>query len=267
MTTIVRGHGELASDRPKTFVPDGVVIKFYSDLDDPLWTANALAVLNSGDFGNPNQSYGPGSKASPVEIPNYEMSARSSGEVQRDLSADLGKAPILFIGDQITPAPIHLCEGTATTCKDGVHGCKGVFGLVHDNDIVYLACRGVEDEDKPGTDAIGPSGDTSFTDDFDSSVAKFKSLIQSDPSKAGSDFEQMDQARQAMFLTDTTIKNWSFIREAKKFALQDPEGFARQVAGMERDGNDSESLNAYKSDPELLKVIEDVKSGETWSTG
>ncbi len=252
MTTIVRGHGQLASDRPQTFVPDRTVIKFFSDEDDPLYTSNAIAVIASGNFGNPNQSYGPGvATGDPVNVPNYTMYARTSVEVQRDLSADLETTPILFIGDQLTPAPLHLCEGTAATCKDGVHACQGVFGQLQDTEIVYLACRGVDGEKRPATEAIGGDGDTSVSQRLDGWWTWFTATLPTDAAAVEEAWDKMDQVQQAELMTYPDIQAWSYTREAKKFKERDIFGFAAATLA-----GDPADIPTFEKDPDLKEALD-----------
>ena len=252
MTTIVRGHGGLASDRPVTFVPDQTVIKFFSDEDDPLTTANAIAVINSGNFGNPNQSYGPGvATGTPVDIPNYTMYARTSGEVQRDLSADLESTPILFIGDQLQPAPLHLCEGTPATCKDGVHNCTGVLGQVKDKEIVYLACRGVDGEKKAATVGIGADHDNTTVSTVLQWIDWFKATLPTNPAAVEEAWDKLDQVFQAELLTSPRVLEWSYTREAKKFKERDIFGFAAATLA-----GDPAEITIYEKDPDLKETLD-----------
>ncbi|MGH9268016.1 MAG: putative adhesin, partial [Acidimicrobiales bacterium] len=235
MTTIVRAHGGW-DNAGWTFVPDGATIKFFSDNNENLITANALSVLAKGNFSNANQTYGPGNTSNdePAWVPNYELEARSSGEMQRDLSAFAEGADLVFVGDDLK-SPIKLCEDTTGQCKDGVHECSGVLGQVKDTDIVYLACRGiVTDADSTSTEGVGaPEERSTETLDF---IREMYGLWATDKDAFETRFDQLDQARQAEVMAGyAELKNHILVREMRSFADQEPVLFYRQVQAMIRD--------------------------------
>lgn len=264
MTTIVRAHGGW-DGTTWTFVPDGVTVKFYTDEDMNLYTSQAIAVLAQAGFDNYNEAYGPGTTDgdNPVGCPNYQLTPRSSGEMQRDLSAYAEGARIVFVGDGIK-GPIFMCEGTEDTCKAGVHSCTGVFGQIADPDLIYMACRGVEGTDPGVTRGIGPS-DGRDTDTYDETIAWhdwFSKTKDSDPGAVADDFASRPQEFQAQMLAWPDIRNWVFVREARAFATDDPIAFYRQVAGMIRDKNrlgvgDDETLAAISTAPDLVAIYQE----------
>ena len=130
MATIVRAHGGWDGNS-WTFVPDRVTIKFYSNEDEYLFTANAVAALSQSNFDNANESYGPGNtdNDNPVWVQNYELVPRTSSEMQRDLSAFAEAATIKFVGSELK-APIMLSYADSTTCTNGIHQSEGVYGQV-----------------------------------------------------------------------------------------------------------------------------------------
>lgn len=79
----------------------------------------------------------------------------------------MGGLNAVYIGDQV-PNNIHLCEGDDTMCGGGRHICGGVFGRLDDLDIIYLACRGVEDAPSNAQHEYGSTGDKSVLTDIQS---------------------------------------------------------------------------------------------------
>jgi hypothetical protein len=254
MATIVRAHGGWDGNN-WTFVPDGVTIKFYSNEDEYLFTANAVAALSQSNFDNANESYGPGNtdNDNPVWVQNYELGPRTNSEMQRDLSAFAEAATIKFVGSELK-APIKLCEGDSTTCTNGIHKCEGVFGQVKDTEIIYMACRGIDtDADAVGTRELGGSTENmDWVNEWATFVRENKGT---DPDGVESQLNGLPQDQLATLMVSGEVKNFMYVREALRTYESDPDTFLRQVAGLVRDGSDPELLNAYRADPTLGPLI------------
>lgn len=186
MATFLLGHGVLAADRPETIVPQGHTITFYTDVDYDLYFVNGMEAVRSGDASSGSQTYNAGDP-----VPNYELSRYS--DFERALFATVADEAqsIVYIGDQI-PNDIHLCEATDDAmCGGGRHICGGVFGRI-DDDIVYLACRGVEGTSDQTQDAYGGTRDTTVKDTVSQAVDDF---LQLGEEEAGRRLAEMEDAR------------------------------------------------------------------------
>lgn len=254
MATIVRAHGGWDGQN-WTFVPKDVTIKFYSNADEYLFTSNAVKALSQSNFDNANESYGPGNDDdnNPVWVQNYELVPRTSSEMQRDLSAFAEAATILFVGSELK-TPIKLCEGDSTTCLGGEHHCAGVFGTVHDTEIVYMACRGIDTDDQAkGTREL--DGSTENMDNVAEWTKWFSENKDQYPDEVEQQFYDLPQDHQATLLVAPVIKNFIYVRNGIRTYQSDPDTFLRQVAGLVRDGSDPELVDAYFADPYLGPLV------------
>ncbi|MEP7202227.1 MAG: putative adhesin [Ilumatobacteraceae bacterium] len=254
MATIVRAHGGW-DGQSWTFVPKDVTIKFYSNADEYLFTSNAVKALSQSNFDNANETYGPGNADDndPVWVQNYQLVPRTSSEMQRDLSAFAEAATIKFVRDDLK-APIYLCEGDTTTCHGGEHNCAGVFGEVKDNEIIYMACRGVDtDKETQGTSEL--DGSTENIDNVREWTKWFADNKDQDPDEVERQFYALPQEHQSTLLVAPVIKNFIYIRNGIRTYESDPDTFLRQVAGLVRDNSDPELVNAYLADPYLGPLV------------
>lgn len=220
MTTLVWGHGTRDKGDEKTFVPDGATVKFYSDVDENLFTRNGFVAVSSGEFGDPNESVGPGSGTT-VEIFNYGV------------MADLGKADfiallnregnnLMFVGKEVAEG--HFCNDV-TGCKTaGSHKCDGVFGKVDDKEIVILVCRGLAAMQYAGlaqaTLGYGTNQEAALyainqdTSDF---INGFCSRIGADAAAAEKEFDELSDPVKIILTTDMRVTGWSAVRWAADF--------------------------------------------------
>jgi hypothetical protein len=249
MAVYIIGHGGLDSDRPETFVPTGTTISFFSDEDEDLRGVNALAAMASGT--GATESFGAGER-----IPNYSLDALMDRERQQQMTVDPGRIAAKYVGDQLEDG-IYLCEDTGGQCTGGVHNCAGVFGVVKDPVILYLACRGVEDEDGGFTKGLGPTGnrDTLAVDAIDEWFEWFKNTVDSDPDQVASRWDGLPQGTQAMLLNKIPIRKWSYVREARNFLRDNgPDTFRAWVNSSPQ----SDEKDLYLEDPEIKKALEDA---------
>lgn len=186
MPTMVWGHGTRDRGEEKTFVPDGATVKWYSDLDQNLFTSNGFMAVSAGQFGTPNDQQGPG-RGTEVTVYNYGVFADLE---KRDYVAMLNRdnLPLMFIGAEIPEG--HLCNDLEGCKTAGQHNCDGVLGRAKDSEIVILVCRGL-----PGTNtATAKYGkDDNPLSDINEDMTKFVNdwypKIFSDPATAEREFD------------------------------------------------------------------------------
>lgn len=145
-TVYVIGHGIWnfkSAGKPWASVPRDTSISFYTDNLHNLFFVNGLRIYELGGIVGSQEgdthTYG----MSPA---NYQIQALTETQKEWYELLDSGGAIPKFIGYDL-PDNINLCNGTPETCDDaGNHDCDGLFAHpdVVGNDIVWLACQGVE---------------------------------------------------------------------------------------------------------------------------
>jgi hypothetical protein len=230
MTTFLMGHGGLSADRPKTIVPEGGSITFYTDVDFNLLLTNGMASVQTGEAGSGYRVEG----GEPVE--NYYLEGYTDNQRVRFETVAMSGLNVVYIGDQI-PNKIHLCEGDDTMCGGGRHICGGVFGRLDDLDIIYLACRGVMDAPPKTQREYGASGDTTIQDELDKLVADIRKLSEEEQ---GQKLCQMEDAHDPDAQEGLAyLMNWPDLRKAAykertRQSLKDmePDDFAKMFKGQ-----------------------------------
>jgi hypothetical protein len=213
MATLVWGHGTRDRGDENTFVPDGMTVKWYSDMDQNLFTRNGFVAVSSGAYGSPNDQQGPG-KGTEVEVLNYGV------------AADLEKADFVsllnhdghdlkFIGSDIDPG--HLCNDVAGCLANGSHKCDGVFGKVQGPELIILVCRGIAGMQNLGTlaygnDAADPLAE--INDDTSAFIGKFIGKVLADAPAAEREFDGLSDPVKIIMTTDMTVTGWQAVRWA-----------------------------------------------------
>src|SRR5579875_640005 len=219
MTAIIKGHGARIDDM-KTFVPQGVTIKFYSRPDVNLATVVALtAMVDEARASATETINGTGVVG---DVDNYILGAQDDRFYAQWLALG-GKSsiPIWWVGNDI-PDGTRLCENPETCNGLGEHTCTGALGLVDDREIIILACRGyVGNAQSPleknyGTDPGNPLQSVAM--DRDELVTHVLAQAKFDPAVAEQYVDSLDQAMIAMLITRTDFANWQLARQAKEYA-------------------------------------------------
>jgi hypothetical protein len=213
MTTLVWGHGIRDRGEEKTFVPDGTTVKWYSDLDQNLFTRNGFVAVSSGEFGSPNDQQGPG-RGTEVEIYNYGV---AEDLVKRDYVAMLNRQglPLMFIGSEIPEG--HLCNDLPGCRGKGEHTCDGVLGKAKDTEVVILVCRGVAGMQGQSTLAYGSDVKdplSSINEDTTGFINAFLNRVTADPASAEQEFDGLGDPVKIIMRTDMRIPAWQAIRWA-----------------------------------------------------
>jgi hypothetical protein len=244
MTTVhVVGHGALTADRPMTIVPEGGQITFYTDVDFDLVMTNALEVLQTGDalirlgkFAGVGNGYKVGS-GQPVE--NYSLGPLSDNERVLHATAAKPGLTIMYIGDQL-PANIHLCEGDEVMCAEGQHHCGGVFGRLYDADeIVYLACRGVEGQPDKQQQKFGRTSSTEDADRFDQEYYGLMALSEEERGKQLLQLEDLRhpdaQEALAKLMTYDDLRKAAYKERTRQAVASDPRAVAAMFYGQPKE--------------------------------
>ena len=230
MTTFIAGHGELAADRPKTIVPEGGSITFYTDVDFDGLLANLMEALRRGDAGSGYKVLG----GEPVE--NYSLGPLTDNQRVRYATVAQSGLTIAYVGDQL-PGDLHLCEGDEVMCGGGRHICGGVFGRINDPEIIYLACRGVEGAPPNPQRAYGATGSTDLIDAQDALAKELMALSEEERGKrlcAMEDARDADQQETVAFLMNKPQLRKAAYKERTRQALasMDPPAFVAMFNGQ-----------------------------------
>jgi Putative adhesin Stv domain len=212
MAIVFVGHGG-RNPGDNIDVPPGVTIKFFVDYDLNLDPSNVEAVLSRRDFGSPNQTYVRGTGTTPNKVPNYELGPLSSDELQVDMSAARSLEGVVWTEDDT-----WLCADPATCGSAGPHTCSGLLGqaaTAGDNEVIFLACRGVVGAGSPMSSRLGkPGTDDSVVPELDTWVSDFLARAALDPAAAAQEWDSLPQGTKATLMTYNNIRAWSENREA-----------------------------------------------------
>lgn len=214
MATIVWGHGTRDRGEEKTFVPQGSTVKWYSEVDENLMTANGFLAISGGSFSAPVESFGPGDGVT-VEVYNYGV---FEDLVKRDYVAILNdeKNELLFIGAEIKEG--HLCNDLEGCKNAGEHKCDGVLGIVGANkEIAIMVCRGLPGS-STGTKQFGGDADdplADFGDQLQEFVNGLWQNIFSNPEEAEKGFDSLPTASLAIIgKSYGFVDGWKAVRWA-----------------------------------------------------
>ncbi len=236
MATILWGHGERDRGEEKTFVPQGVTVKWYANVDETLVTKNGFLAVETGEFGTPTDQMGPGD-ATKVEIYNYWV-----GEdlIKRDLVSLLNEGSphdLKFVGADVD-TDAHLCNDVVGCLANGSHKCDGVFGKSttlwrKDPDLVILVCRSLKDANSKSTGKFG-SDDKSVLSDFNEDIndilRKLMVQVLTDPEGVEKIYDNFPQKSQIYATTNLRIRGWLAVRWAADYGRKgDIPGLFKQL--------------------------------------
>jgi hypothetical protein len=134
LTTFVMGHGHYAP--PDTFVPVGMSVGVYADVDTRLAITLGMAVLDQpGGYSSRTTT------DSKAPIRNYQVEALSHPEYQKMATVASPSNNIVYVGYSAGfDSPTYLCTGDEESCADGVHDCLGLLATIDDLDIRLVFC-------------------------------------------------------------------------------------------------------------------------------
>jgi len=138
MTTFIMGHGQYKG--PDTFVPIGMLVGVYADVDTYLAMNVGMAVL--AQEGGYKSAYSYSSTEDKISgIHNYKIDPLTAPEYQKMIAVNSQKNNIIYIGYEGNyEGGTYLCTGDYSTCHDGRHGCTGILGQVKDTDVRLAFC-------------------------------------------------------------------------------------------------------------------------------
>lgn len=138
MTTFIMGHGQYKG--PDTFVPIGMLVGVYADVDTYLAMSVGMAVL--AQEGGYKSAYSYSSTEDKISgIHNYKIDPLTAPEYQKMIAVNSQKNNIIYIGYEGNyEGGTYLCTGDYSTCHDGRHGCTGILGQVKDTDVRLAFC-------------------------------------------------------------------------------------------------------------------------------
>jgi hypothetical protein len=214
VATLVWGHGTRDRGEEKTFVPEGTTVKWYSDVDQNLFTRNGYIAASSGDFGSPNDEQGPG-RGTEVEVINYGVSAdREKWDFVAILNNNVHD--LYFVGGDVKEG--HLCNDVAGCQTAGTHQCDGVFGTVKPtSELVILVCRGIAGIQNPATAAFGSDAKDPLAEinkDTTAFIDRFIARVKADPAAAEQEFEGLSNPVKIIMTTSMSVPGWQAIRWA-----------------------------------------------------
>jgi hypothetical protein len=222
MATILWGHGQRDRGEEKTFVPQGLTVKWYADMDETLLTKNGFLAIDTGDFGTPTDEMGPGNGTT-VEIYNYLVAPDLE---KRDLVALLNEGSpheLKFVGADVERG--HLCNDVDGCKANGSHKCDGVFGKAtvtwrQDPQLVILVCRGLKGAPSGSTRKFGSDDDSvlsDFADDVTEVLDRLIAQVKTDPEGAEKIYDGFPQKSQIYGTTDMEITGWLAVRWASDY--------------------------------------------------
>lgn len=226
MTTFVVGHGSLEADKEETTVPEGGSITFYTEVDYDIVLAYGLMVVAQGDAGS---GY-PVAAGQPVQ--NYKLNALTDNQRVRYETVAQEGLNVVYVGDTRLFDGIHLCEGDQTMCSGGRHICGGVFGRIDDPDIVYVACRGLEDAPVRMQPTYGSTGE-SFAPDREQELL---SMSEEDRGRALCTMEDARDPEQqetlAYLMNIEEMRKAAYKERARQYLSTEPESFLSMFLGQ-----------------------------------
>lgn len=221
MTAIIKGHGARINDE-KTFVPQGVTLRFYSNSDVNLATSVALIALLDGAQA-PAQEVITGT-GTVGDVDNYVLGTQDDGFYAKwmALGGELDDARIWWVGTDI-PDGTRLCENPETCPGLGEHTCTGALGYMEgQSEIVILACRGyvkdpaVSSERDYGTDPNHPQHSTASS--IGEMVTYALGLAKTNPGEAEAYVDSIDQGTIGLMINRKDFAAWQLARRAKEYA-------------------------------------------------
>jgi hypothetical protein len=247
MATIVWGHGVRDRGDEKTFVPQGVTVKWWADSDKTLQTTNGFLAIETGGIGTPNDQQGPGN-ATQVEIYNYSVSKDLE---KRDLVALLNENTpqnkLKFVGAEVREG--QLCNKVDDCKANGSHICDGVFGKAtldsdwQDTELLILVCR-VLPQNVQITQQFGGDQDDRLADSAEDMQAAINSLceqIGNDPEGAEHEYDSWAEKSKVYALQWPSVADWLAVRWAADY------GRKGQITDMFKQLQEHTSENAAEA--------------------
>ena len=238
MATILWGHGARTRGDEKTFVPDGVTIKWYAEVDRNMAATNGFFAIELGAigaFGAPTDQQGPGN-GTEVKVYNYRVSPAPEDREGATLLNRGSPHVLRFVGEDVKDG--YLCNDVSGCEANGSHNCDGVFGqhtLVwgRDPQLILLVCRGLSGARmtmKFGSDRDDPL--TYTADAIDEVAMRLIEQAATDPEGAEKVYDAFPPKSKA-YASGTKIAHWLAVRRAADFGRkgQIPDLF-KELAGV-----------------------------------
>ena len=252
MTTILYGHGEREGEA-KTFVPEGVTIKWYANVNEDLLTTNGFLAINSGNFDSPTEKQGPGAGKT-VETFNLKVYPYLDNAGWVYLLNEKSNHVLKFVGVDVGEG--NLCNDLFGCKVNGVHSCDGVFGKATtewktDGDLILLVCRGLKGSPKTITQKLGSKDDEdqpAFKKQLGDFFDNLCVIASNNPGDAEEKYDCLD-ADWAIYSTGhKRIQTWLAIRWAADYGSKGQiSDLFKQLDGHLNDENQPERfLNARK---------------------
>jgi hypothetical protein len=166
-TIYVAAHGGLGAGKGRAVVPPGMTVKFFTDVGTNLLILNGVEIVRTGQTGNASGEYGHGAADGPW-VQNYELSGLEDELIASYLTGAKNEGSLLFVGDK-TDSPIKLCAGDGpTNCQGDKHDCSGLLAhadVAGCDEVIILACRGVEGAKQSAQESLGGRADDPSTQD------------------------------------------------------------------------------------------------------
>jgi hypothetical protein len=138
LTTFVMGHGHYAP--PDTFVPVGMSVGVYADVDTRLAITLGMAVLDQPG-GYSSRATMDSTAGDVATIRNYQVEALSHPEYQKMATVASPSNTIVYVGYSAGfDSPTYLCTGDEESCANGAHKCQGLLAAIDDLDIRLVFC-------------------------------------------------------------------------------------------------------------------------------
>jgi hypothetical protein len=200
----ILSHGARVTTWPDTVVPTGKTVHYYADFDENTLRVNGLAAISAGNIA-PTESFAGG-----AAISDYFLSAFTDAELAQHFASESSRTggPMLTIGGDL-PDDLPLCSNPNNCTAQ--HSCTGLFGLVQQDEIHLVACRGAIGQDNGlgwqlGNETAhnaGPGEDTvqdSYAMELNQHAGELLELAKTDPQGALAQFRSYPQATQAALI-------------------------------------------------------------------
>ena len=224
VATILWGHGERDRGEEKTFVPQGVTVKWWAEIDHDMLTNNGFAAIETGAFSTPTDQMGPGDETK-IQIYNYRVFADPRRQEEMSLVSLLhkdGRHALKFVGVDVDDG--HLCNDVAGCIERGSHTCDGVLGKAtvewRDPELVLLHCRGIAGKPLTPTVKFGRNeGDplSDLSEDLTMAVDNLISQVLADPEAAEKEYDSFPDRSKIYAATDRKISGWLAVRWAADY--------------------------------------------------
>jgi hypothetical protein len=236
------GHGHYAP--PDTFVPVGMSVGVYADVDTRLAITLGMAVLDQPG-GYSSRATMDSTAGDVATIRNYQVEALSHPEYQKMATVASPSNTIVYVGYSAGfDSPTYLCTGDEESCANGAHKCQGLLAAIDDLDIRLVFCleataaRGLSGMTVDFPD--GPEYDTrrQYLQDTKTAAREWLSAMQQDIAMVES-FRALerdpDTAAEAAYIlaSHKPLDDFLLAYDARQQRLQlDPQAFANYLDGL-----------------------------------